>query len=101
MSGVRGQLHDLHLGQLPACCCCAHSLQPHSLHCAQAGTMGFIPFLSQDNLDLSHVQTQQVIRAIDQDLAQLLRLPPQQFWQVVCSDDSLHACLDSFLRFRR
>jgi hypothetical protein len=69
------------------------------MHPMQASA-GFIPFLSQDNLDLTNAQTQQVIQAIDQDLTQLLRLPPQQFWQVVCSDDSLHACLDSFLRFR-
>ncbi len=66
-----------------------------------AASSGFIPFLGQDNLDLTSSQVQQVIQAIDQDLAQLLRLPPQQFWHVVCSDDSLHACLDSFLRFRR
>lgn len=59
-----------------------------------------MPFLLQDNLDLSG-QQQQVIQAIDQDLAQLLRLPPQQFWQVVTSDDTLHTCLDSFLRFKR
>lgn len=52
-------------------------------------------------MDLSNGQTQQVIAAISADLAQLLRLPPAAFWQVVCSDTSLHTCLDSFLRFRR
>lgn len=60
-----------------------------------------MPFLSQDNLDLSNPQTQAVIQATDQDLEQLLRLPPAQFWHVVLSDDSLHTCLDSFLRFKR
>lgn len=58
-------------------------------------------FLLQDNLDLSSPTTQQVLEVINTDLSQLLRLPPQQFWQVVISDPSLHACLDSFLRFRR
>ncbi|WIA38234.1 hypothetical protein OEZ86_001577 [Tetradesmus obliquus] len=60
--------------------------------------MDFVSFLPGDNQDLAAAQA---IELINQDLGQLLRLPPQQFWQVVVTDKSLHTCLDSFLRFRR
>ncbi|WIA17934.1 hypothetical protein OEZ85_009427 [Tetradesmus obliquus] len=60
--------------------------------------MEFVSFLPGDNQDLAAAQA---IELINQDLGQLLRLPPQQFWQVVVTDKSLHTCLDSFLRFRR
>eukprot|EP00775_Hariotina_reticulata_P004912 gene4912-5156_t len=61
----------------------------------------FIAFLPGDNFDLSNANTHTVLQVINDDLAQLLRLPPAQFWQVVVTDKSLHTCLDSFLRFRR
>jgi hypothetical protein len=64
----------------------------------QQDYMDFVSFLPGDNQDLAAAQ---VIELINQDLGQLLRLPPQQFWQVVVTDKSLHTCLDSFLRFRR
>jgi hypothetical protein len=64
----------------------------------QQDAMDFVSFLPGDNQDL---EAAQAIELINQDLGQLLRLPPQQFWQVVVTDKSLHTCLDSFLRFRR
>jgi hypothetical protein len=96
MSGVRGSGCPMHSSFRSS-----EAPDLNNLCCLLQAGPGFIPFLLQDNLDLSNVQTQQVIQAIDEDLEQLLRLPPQQFWHVVCSDESLHTCLDSFLRFKR
>jgi hypothetical protein len=68
---------------------------------ASGSAGGFLPFLAQDNADLTSPSTQAALHAINQDLSQLLRLPPAQFWTVAAADQSLHTCLDSFLRFRR
>jgi hypothetical protein len=58
-------------------------------------------FLPEDNKDLSSPATQSVLSAINDDLCKLLQSPAAQFWDVVKNDPSLHACLDSFLRFKR
>eukprot|EP00878_Enallax_costatus_P031733 GHUV01034746.1.p1 GENE.GHUV01034746.1~~GHUV01034746.1.p1 ORF type:complete len:121 (-),score=14.28 GHUV01034746.1:319-681(-) len=76
-----------------------HPPQRHPPCWLQAGE--FVAFLPGDNQDLANPNTHAVIELINQDLSQLLRLLPQQFWQVVLTDKSLHTCLDSFLRFRR
>ncbi|KAF8062062.1 hypothetical protein HT031_004322 [Scenedesmus sp. PABB004] len=61
----------------------------------------FVTFLPGDNQDLASASTQATVELMSADLSQLLRLPPAAFWHVVLADASLHACLDSFLRFRR
>ena len=69
---------------------------------AGAKEMGrYMVFLPGDNKDLSSPATQAVLSAINEDLGRLLQTPAAQFWDVVKNDQSLHACLDSFLRFKR
>ncbi|GFR47557.1 hypothetical protein Agub_g9282, partial [Astrephomene gubernaculifera] len=58
----------------------------------------FLPFLPKDNLTW---QADEVIRSINDDLARLLSLPAAEFWSIVRSDDSLHVCLDTYLRYKR
>lgn len=70
-------------------------------HPTAAAAGAFLPFLAADNADLGSATTQAALEAINASLGQLLRLPPAAFWAVVAADDSLRACLDSFLRFRR
>lgn len=61
----------------------------------------YLVFLPGDNKDLSSPATQAVLSAINEDLGRLLQSPTAQFWDAVKNDPSLHACLDSFLRFKR
>lgn len=68
---------------------------------AAAGAGRFVSFLPGDNQDLSSPSSQEVLGLINGDLGELLCLPPGAFWAAVAGDESLHACLDSFLRFRR
>ncbi|GBF96800.1 hypothetical protein Rsub_09656 [Raphidocelis subcapitata] len=66
------------------------------------GRRTFLPFLPADNAELSDLASRAALEAINEDLGQLLRLSPGDFWAAVLSDDrSLHDCLDSFLRFKR
>lgn len=58
----------------------------------------FLPFLPKDNQSW---QADEVIRTINDDLAHLLSLPAAEFWAVVQSDESLHVCLDTYLRHKR
>jgi hypothetical protein len=61
----------------------------------------FLLFLPEDNADLAATSSQASVQSINDELGQLLRQPADAFWQTVKADRSLHACLDSYLRFRR
>ncbi len=41
------------------------------------------------------------MQSISDDLGELLSLPAAEFWDVAAHDTSLHACLDSYLRYKR
>ncbi|GBG66207.1 hypothetical protein CBR_g57086 [Chara braunii] len=70
----------------------------------------FFPYLPQDDAmavgigidDSSNAaDTQEVVDSLNRQLGILLRMTPKQFWRQVVRDASLHAFLDSYLRFRR
>lgn len=61
----------------------------------------YLFYLPQDNSGLPDPQSEQVVQAINDDLTELLSSPIAEFWQVVATEDSLIACLDSYLRFAR
>ncbi len=61
----------------------------------------FLSYLPQDNSGLADPQSEQVVQIINGDLAELLSSPIAEFWEVAATEDSLTACLDSYLRFAR
>lgn len=61
----------------------------------------YVAFLPGDNYSANDVRTVEVVKVLNGDLANLLRLPSPQFWQAVTSDSSLVASLDSYLHFCR
>ncbi|KAL3156739.1 hypothetical protein ABBQ38_001014 [Trebouxia sp. C0009 RCD-2024] len=61
----------------------------------------FLTYLPQDNDGLANAQSENVLRAINDDLAELLSSPDADFWEVLATEGSLISCLDSFLRFAR
>ncbi|KAK9819644.1 hypothetical protein WJX72_000683 [[Myrmecia] bisecta] len=63
--------------------------------------MGYLPYLPQDAASAGDEHTEGTVEVINADLAELLRLPASQFWQVVQKDKSLQTCLDSYLQFAR
>ena len=67
---------------------------------ATAATPAFLPFLPQDNIN-ADVAAEEAVELISEDLRNLLRSTRKEFWNAVERDDSLAACIDSFLRFRR
>jgi hypothetical protein len=64
------------------------------------GGGGFLPFLPQDNKQLAD-SSEKAVAVISNDLGGLLRLGASDFWAVVRSDRSLHACLDTYLHYKR
>eukprot|EP00873_Tetraselmis_striata_P025641 jgi/Tetstr1/445905/TSEL_033534.t1 len=69
---------------------------------AVGGGGGFLPFLPQDNgAAAGDIGAEAAVDAISADLGALLAAPRRAFWAALAGDDSLAACLDSFLRFRR
>ncbi|GIL51207.1 hypothetical protein Vafri_7281, partial [Volvox africanus] len=58
----------------------------------------YLPFVPKDNQTW---QADEVIRSINDDLAHLLSLPTEDFWSIVGKDESLHVCLDTYLRYKR
>jgi len=61
----------------------------------------FVPFLPQDNAILRSAESEQALHAINDGLADLLRMNDVSFWASVQGNTSLHECLDSYLRYRR
>eukprot|EP00873_Tetraselmis_striata_P000037 jgi/Tetstr1/420301/TSEL_011422.t1 len=69
---------------------------------AVGGGGSFLPFLPQDNgAAAGDSGAEAAVDAISADLGALLAAPRRAFWAALAGDDSLAACLDSFLRFRR
>ena len=60
----------------------------------------FLPFLPEDNASIDE-QTDEVLHIINDDLAGLLRLHPAAFWRDIRADQSIHACLASYLQYAR
>lgn len=58
----------------------------------------FLPYIPADNKTWA---ADDVIRAINDDLAELLSAPASEFWATVRDDASLHVCLDTYLRHKR
>lgn len=58
----------------------------------------FLPFLPQDN---TNPESAAALRLLNDDLADLLRLPAARFWATVQGNASLHECMDSFFTFVR
>ncbi len=59
-----------------------------------------LPFLPEDNASLDE-HTVEALQTISNDLADLLSLDPGAFWKRIRADDTLHACLTSYLQFAR
>ena len=57
----------------------------------------FLSFLPLDNSS-NLAEAEQVVELISEDLGDVLRLPPGEFWQLLESSSSLRACLDSYLK---
>lgn len=49
---------------------------------------------------LDPLESQRVVDLLNRELAWLLRLKPRDFWKEVASDSSLHAFIESFLKYR-
>lgn len=61
----------------------------------------YLTYLPQDNDGLANAQSEQVLRLMNEDLAELLSTSDADFWEVLATEESLISCLDSFLRFAR
>nr|XP_043608330.1 activating signal cointegrator 1 complex subunit 2 [Erigeron canadensis] len=71
----------------------------------------FVNYLPQDEAvaagfrseegGLDPVESQKVVDFLNQECSRLLKLNPKDFWIQVASDTSLHAFLESFLKFRK
>lgn len=61
----------------------------------------FLPYLPQDNAGLADAQAELVCESINDELAELLSRPASELWDTVAKDNSLLACLDTYLRFSR
>lgn len=60
-----------------------------------------VPFLPEDNASLDE-QSVEALHMMNDDLAYVLRLDPGAFWKCIQNaDDTLHACLTSYLQFAR
>ncbi|CAA0809046.1 Ubiquitin system component Cue protein [Striga hermonthica] len=70
----------------------------------------FVVYLPQDDAvaaglgpeegGLDPVESQHVVDLLNRELSRLLKLRPRDFWREVATDESLHAFLESFLKFR-
>ncbi|KAK1407545.1 hypothetical protein QVD17_39163 [Tagetes erecta] len=70
----------------------------------------FVTYLPQDEAvasglgaeegALDPVESQRVVDLLNRECSRLLKLNPKDFWKEVASDTSLHAFLESFLKFR-
>ncbi|KAI3821141.1 hypothetical protein L1987_08698 [Smallanthus sonchifolius] len=70
----------------------------------------FVNYLPQDEAvaaglgaedgGLDPVESQKVVDLLNRECSRLLKLNPKDFWREVASDASLHAFLESFLKFR-
>ncbi|KAK6116006.1 hypothetical protein DH2020_008275 [Rehmannia glutinosa] len=78
---------------------------------SKASTSGnFVIYLPQDDAvaaglgpkegGLDPVEAQRVVDLLNRELSRLLKLRPRDFWREVATDESLHAFLESFLKFR-
>ncbi|KAI3688931.1 hypothetical protein L2E82_46877 [Cichorium intybus] len=77
---------------------------------AGGGSGKFISYLPQDEAvaaglgadegGLDPVESQGVVDLLNRECSLLLKLNPKDFWREVASDTSLHAFLESFLKFR-
>ncbi|KAL6527347.1 hypothetical protein OROGR_016437 [Orobanche gracilis] len=78
---------------------------------SKASTSGkFVVYLPQDDAvaaglgpdegGLDPVESQHVVDLLNRELSRLLKLGPRDFWREVATDESLHAFLESFLKFR-
>lgn len=56
--------------------------------------------LSADEGALDPLESQRVVDLLNRELSRLLKLRPRDFWREVASDTSLHAFLESFLKYR-
>lgn len=75
--------------------------QQSNFACHLQAPRRYLFYLPQDNSGLADPRSEQVVQAINDDLTELLSSPIAEFWQVVATEDSLIACLDSYLRFAR
>ncbi|KAL4566277.1 hypothetical protein LXL04_030391 [Taraxacum kok-saghyz] len=74
------------------------------------GDGNFISYLPQDEAvaaglgaeegGLDPVESQGAVDLLNRECSRLLKLNPKDFWREVASDTSLHAFLESFLKFR-
>jgi hypothetical protein len=62
--------------------------------------MFLVPFLPQDNVLLDK-STDEALQILNEDLAILLRCDNKTFWQTLREENSLQACLNSYLQFAR
>ncbi|KAL3627990.1 hypothetical protein CASFOL_028092 [Castilleja foliolosa] len=70
----------------------------------------FVTYLPQDDAvaaglgpeegGLDPVESQRVVDMLNRELSRLLKLRPRDFWREVATDESMHALLESFLKFR-
>ncbi|KAL3514382.1 hypothetical protein ACH5RR_027099 [Cinchona calisaya] len=56
--------------------------------------------LGPDEGGLDSVESQRVVDLLNRQLSRLLKLKPREFWKEVASDTSLHAFLESFLKYK-
>lgn len=61
----------------------------------------FLPYLPQDNAGLADAQAELVCEIINDEIAELLSHPASELWNAVANDNSLIACLDTYLRYSR
>ncbi|XP_076949367.1 LOW QUALITY PROTEIN: uncharacterized protein LOC143621987 [Bidens hawaiensis] len=74
------------------------------------GGGNFVNYLPQDEAvaaglgaedgGLDPVESQRVVDFLNRESSRLLKLNPKDFWEQVASDTSLHAFLESFLKYR-
>lgn len=80
--------------------CLAAVLAVHHLVDLQAPRR-YLTYLPQDNDGLANAQSGNMLRVMNDDLAELLSSSDADFWGVLATEGSLISCLDSFLRFAR
>ena len=61
----------------------------------------FLPYLPQDNAGLADAQAELVCEIINDEIAELLSHPALELWNAIANDNSLIACLDTYLRYSR
>lgn len=61
----------------------------------------FLTFLPSDNAGIKDSAQEEIIQLTSSDLGHLLAQDAKTFWQTVQSDASLHACIESYLRYKR